>query len=34
MPAPALSYDLTYIPDWGVVLFLPRASAKLWAIKL
>ena len=34
MPAPALTYDLTYIKDWGVVLFLPRASAKLWAIKL
>ncbi|WP_267688688.1 hypothetical protein [Nannocystis sp. SCPEA4] len=34
MPAPALTYDLTYIADWGVVLFLPRASAKLWAIKL
>ncbi len=34
MPAPALTYDLTYIKDWGVVLFLPRASSKLWAIKL
>jgi hypothetical protein len=34
MPAPALTYDLTYIADWGVVLFLPKASAKLWAIKL
>ncbi|WP_434427115.1 hypothetical protein [Nannocystis pusilla] len=34
MPAPALTYDLTYIDDWGVVLFLPKANAKLWAIKL
>ncbi|MDI1451821.1 hypothetical protein [Polyangium sp. 6x1] len=34
MPAPALTYDLTYIKEWGVVLFLPKASAKLWAIKL
>ncbi|MDI1479165.1 hypothetical protein [Polyangium sp. y55x31] len=34
MPAPALTYDLTYISEWGVVLFLPQASSKLWAIKL
>ncbi|MFT3764136.1 MAG: hypothetical protein QM820_01245 [Minicystis sp.] len=33
MPAPALTYDLTYIAEWGVVLFLPKGSAKLWAIK-
>ncbi|MDC0745404.1 hypothetical protein [Polyangium mundeleinium] len=34
MPSPALTYELTYIAEWGVVLFLPKASAKLWAIKL
>jgi hypothetical protein len=34
MPSPALTYDLTYVADWGVVLLLPKASAKLWAIKL
>ncbi|MDC3962586.1 hypothetical protein [Polyangium jinanense] len=33
MPSPALTYELTYIAEWGVVLFLPKGSEKLWAIK-
>lgn len=30
----AFTYRLDYVPEWGVVMVLPRANAKWWALKI
>lgn len=34
IPPVALTYKLDYIREWGVVMILPSASARWWAIKV
>jgi len=34
IPPVALTYKLDYIREWGVVMILPSASTKWWAIKI
>jgi hypothetical protein len=34
IPPTALTYKLDYIREWGVVMILPSATAKWWAIKV
>jgi hypothetical protein len=34
MPLPVSVYRLDYIPEWRVVLVLPSAEARWWALKM